>query len=117
MLLVWAPAGEPHENRFEGPVGARSNDFPVRPGTVSRSRPYAGYSVGVLVATPLCGYLGDRIGYRRLMLSAVVLSAGALALIDLAPHLHLLLLGRLSQDAAAAASWTAGLSLIAEHCP
>ena len=29
---------------------------------------YGGYSVGVLVATPLFGYLGDRIGYRRLMI-------------------------------------------------
>jgi MFS family permease len=78
---------------------------------------YTGYSVGVLVATPLCGYLGDRIGYRRLMLSGVVFSAAALALIWLAPHLHLLLLGRLCQGAGAAASWTAGLALIAEHYP
>ncbi len=78
---------------------------------------YTGYSVGVLVATPLFGWLGDRLGYRRLLLAGVVLSAVALALIDLAPHLNLLLLGRLCQGAAAAASWTAGLALIAEHYP
>ena len=78
---------------------------------------YTGYSVGVLVATPLCGWLGDRLGYRRLLLAGVVLSAVALALIYLAPHLNLLLLGRLCQGAAAAASWTAGLALIAEHYP
>ena len=78
---------------------------------------YTGYSAGVLVATPLCGWLGDRLGYRRLLLAGVVLSAVALALIYLAPHLNLLLLGRLCQGAAAAASWTAGLALIAEHYP
>jgi MFS transporter, DHA1 family, solute carrier family 18 (vesicular amine transporter), member 1/2 len=78
---------------------------------------YTGYSVGVLAATPLFGWLGDRLGYRRLLLAGVVLSAVALALICLAPHLNLLLLGRLCQGAAAAASWTAGLALIAENYP
>jgi MFS transporter, DHA1 family, solute carrier family 18 (vesicular amine transporter), member 1/2 len=76
---------------------------------------YGGYAVGVLVATPLFGYLGDRIGYRQLMIYGVALSATALALLCFAPHFYLLLLGRLFQGAAAAASWTAGLALIAEH--
>src|SRR5215469_4156330 len=78
---------------------------------------YTGYSIGVLVATPLCGWLGDRLGYRRLMLWGVFLSAAALAVIGVVPHLHLLFLGRLLQGGAAAASWTAGLALIAEHYP
>jgi MFS transporter, DHA1 family, solute carrier family 18 (vesicular amine transporter), member 1/2 len=78
---------------------------------------YGGYSVGVLVATPLFGFLGDRIGYRRLLVSGVALSVLALALFRFAPHFHLLLLGRFFQGAASAASWTAGLSLIAEHYP
>jgi MFS transporter, DHA1 family, solute carrier family 18 (vesicular amine transporter), member 1/2 len=78
---------------------------------------YGSYSVGVLVATPLFGYLGDRIGYRRLLICGVVLSATALALFCFAPHFHLLLLARLFQGAASAASWTAGLALIAEHYP
>jgi MFS family permease len=78
---------------------------------------YTGYSVGVLVATPLCGWLGDRLGYRRLMLWGVFLSAAALAVIGVVPHLHLLFLGRVLQGGAAAASWTAGLALIAEHYP
>jgi MFS transporter, DHA1 family, solute carrier family 18 (vesicular amine transporter), member 1/2 len=78
---------------------------------------YGAYSVGVLVATPLFGWLGDRIGYRRLMICGVALSAAALALICVAPHFHLLLWGRLVQGAAAAASWTAGLALIAENYP
>ena len=78
---------------------------------------YAGYSVGVLAATPLFGYLGDRIGCRRPMIYGVILSATALALFWLAPTFYLLLLGRLFQGAAAAATWTAGLALIAEHFP
>ena len=76
---------------------------------------YGAYSVGVLVATPLFGYLGDRIGYRRPLIGGVALSAIALALVWLAPHFQLLLLARLFQGAASAASWTAGLALIAEH--
>jgi MFS transporter, DHA1 family, solute carrier family 18 (vesicular amine transporter), member 1/2 len=78
---------------------------------------YGGYAVGVLVATPLFGYLGDRIGYRQLMIWGVALSTTALAMFCLAPYFHLLMLGRLFQGAAAAASWTAGLALIAEHFP
>jgi MFS transporter, DHA1 family, solute carrier family 18 (vesicular amine transporter), member 1/2 len=78
---------------------------------------YGSYSVGVLLATPLFGWLGDRIGYRRLIVSGVALSAVALALFRFAPSFHLLLLARFLQGAASAASWTAGLSLIAEHYP
>jgi MFS transporter, DHA1 family, solute carrier family 18 (vesicular amine transporter), member 1/2 len=78
---------------------------------------YGAYSVGVLVATPLFGYLGDRIGYRRPMISGVVLSATALTLFCFAPRFYLLLVGRLFQGAASAASWTAGLALIAAHYP
>ncbi len=78
---------------------------------------YGGYSVGVLVATPLFGYLGDRIGCRRPLIYGVMLSATALALFCFAPNFYLLLLGRLLQGAAAAATWTAGLALIAEHYP
>ena len=51
------------------------------------------------------------------MIYGVILSATALALFWLAPTFYLLLLGRLFQGAAAAATWTAGLALIAEHFP
>ena len=56
---------------------------------------YAGYSVGVLGATPLFGYLGDKIGCRRPMIYGVVLSAAALVLFWFAPSFYLTLLGRL----------------------
>ena len=49
------------------------------------------------------------------MIYGVALSAAALALCGFAPNFSLLLLGRLFQGTAAAASWTAGLALIAEH--
>jgi MFS transporter, DHA1 family, solute carrier family 18 (vesicular amine transporter), member 1/2 len=65
----------------------------------------------------LFGYLGDRIGYRRPMIAGVLLSAIALALFGMAPRFYLLLIARLFQGAASAASWTAGLALIAEHYP
>jgi len=76
---------------------------------------YGAYSVGVLLATPLFGYLGDRIGYRRPMIAEVILSAAALALFCSAPQFYLLLLARLFQGNASAATSTAGLAVIAEH--
>ncbi len=73
------------------------------------------YAVGVLVATPLFGYLGDRLGCRRPMIIGVALSAVASFLFCFGGHFYLAILARLAQGAAAAATWTAGLALIAEH--
>ncbi|MGH7044893.1 MAG: MFS transporter [Stellaceae bacterium] len=78
---------------------------------------YGGYAAGVLLATPLFGFLGDRIGCRRPLICGVALSAIALVLLCFAPVFSLLLLARVLQGAAAAATWTAGLALIAEHYP
>jgi MFS family permease len=76
---------------------------------------YGGYAAGVLLATPLFGYLGRRIGLRPLMICGVILLAIGMALFWAAPTILLLFLARLLQGAAAAATWTAGLSLIATH--
>jgi MFS transporter, DHA1 family, solute carrier family 18 (vesicular amine transporter), member 1/2 len=76
---------------------------------------YSTYALGVLAATPLFGFLGERIGYRRSMIFGVALSGIAIVLFWLAPNLPLLLLARLFQGASAAATWTVGLALIAEH--
>ncbi|HJU17107.1 MAG TPA: MFS transporter [Stellaceae bacterium] len=78
---------------------------------------YGGYSAGVLAATPLFGYLGDRIGCRWPMILGVLLSALTVVLFALAGSFYLLLLGRVLQGAAASATWTAGLALIAMHYP
>jgi DHA1 family solute carrier family 18 vesicular amine transporter 1/2 len=89
------------------PVGAMSED---RLGLL-----YGSYALGVLAATPLFGYLGDYMGYRKPMIAGALLSAMAIVLFWLAPSFALLVVARLFQGAAAAATWTIGLSLIAEH--
>jgi len=87
-------------------------------GAMSESRMgllYGVYAFGVLTATPLFGYLGERIGYKKPMIIGVLLSSTALILFWVAANFPLLLLARLFQGAAAAATWTTGLALIAEH--
>ena len=76
---------------------------------------HGGYVVGVLTAAPLFGYLGARIGLKRSMICGVALSAAAMTLFGIAPGSALLLLAQLLQGAAAATTWTAGLSLVAQH--
>ncbi len=46
---------------------------------------YSAYALGVLAATPLFGFLGERIGYRRPMMMGVALSGTAIILFWLAP--------------------------------
>jgi DHA1 family solute carrier family 18 vesicular amine transporter 1/2 len=75
---------------------------------------YASYAAGVLLSTPIFGLVSDRVGYRRPMLLGVTLSAIAILLFWSASSFAPLLLARLFQGAASAATWTAGLSLIAE---
>ena len=76
---------------------------------------YGSYALGVLAATPAFGYLGDRLGYRKPMIGGALLSAAAILLFWLAPSFPLLIFARLFQGAAAAGTWTIGLSLVAEH--
>ena len=76
---------------------------------------YLAYSVGVLLFTPVCGILGDRVGRRRPMIWGVIAQAAAVALFWSASNFPMLLLARVLQGAASAATWTAGLALVAEH--
>lgn len=72
-------------------------------GTMSEDRLallYGSYAIGVLGATPLFGYLGDRLGCRRPMIIGVCLSAIATLLFWLAPGYSLLVLARVFQGAA-----------------
>jgi MFS transporter, DHA1 family, solute carrier family 18 (vesicular amine transporter), member 1/2 len=78
---------------------------------------YGSYAAGVLLATPLFGYLGDRFGCKRPMLIGVALSAVATLLFWSASGYVPLIVARLFQGAASAATWIAGLALIAEHYP
>jgi MFS transporter, DHA1 family, solute carrier family 18 (vesicular amine transporter), member 1/2 len=76
---------------------------------------YGSYAAGVLLATPLFGYLGDRIGCKRPMLIGVALSAVATLLFWSASGFVPLIVARLFQGAASAATWIAGLALVAEY--
>jgi MFS transporter, DHA1 family, solute carrier family 18 (vesicular amine transporter), member 1/2 len=76
---------------------------------------YGGYALGVFGATPVFGLLGSRVGGKRILMIGVVLSGVATLLFWFAPTLFLACAARLFQGAASAATWTAGLALIAEH--
>lgn len=78
---------------------------------------YGAYALSVLIITPLFGYLGDRLGGRLTMFCGVVFGTCATAFSGLAPNFHMLLAARTCEGAASAATWTAGLALIAEHYP
>ncbi len=75
---------------------------------------YAAYAAGVLIATPIFGHLGDRLGCRKPMLIGVGLTVVATSLFCFGSHFYLALLARFAQGAAAAGTWTAGLALVAE---
>jgi MFS family permease len=75
---------------------------------------HGGYAAGVLIASPVFGYLSVRIGLKRSMICGVALSAAATALFAIAPSAPRLL-AQLLQGTASAATWTAGLSLVARH--
>jgi MFS family permease len=75
--------------------------------------PKHGSSVGVLLSTPAFGMIADRLGYRAVMWLAVGLSVPAILLLWHSDGFTLTLIGRLFQGAASAATWTAGLALIA----
>ena len=75
---------------------------------------YGGYAVGVFVATPVFGLLGNQIDGKRIVILGVLLSLTATLLFWFGGTFTLVLLARLCQGAASAATWTAGLALIAE---
>jgi MFS family permease len=76
---------------------------------------YGAYATGVLGATPFCGHLGNRLGCRPLLVLGCALLAVATCLFGLGQPFGLLLGARFIQGASAAATWTAGLALVAQH--
>jgi MFS family permease len=84
---------------------------------------FAAYAVAMLVAIPVVGRWVDRSGPRAPLLAGLLALAAATALfaavIDVPGGLGLgvLLLARAAQGVAAAASWSAGLALIASTYP
>ena len=76
---------------------------------------YGVYAFGVLASTPVFGVLSDRVGRRQPMLWGFAAQAVATVLFALHGGVALTLLARLLQGVAAAATWTTGLALVAEH--
>jgi MFS family permease len=76
---------------------------------------YGVYALGVLASTPIFGVLSDKVGRRKPMLWGFAAQALATVLFALSGGVGLTLLARLLQGVAAAATWTTGLALVAEH--
>lgn len=75
------------------------------------------YGLGTLLTTPVFGYLGDRFGCRRLMFAGALLLAVTTALLAHAPNFAVMIVARLLQGVSAAATWTAGLAIVAQYYP
>jgi MFS transporter, DHA1 family, solute carrier family 18 (vesicular amine transporter), member 1/2 len=73
------------------------------------------YGLAALVTTPPFGYLGDRFGCRRLIVGGALLLGLATALLMWAPNFAIMIAARVLQGVSAAATWTAGLAIIAER--
>jgi MFS transporter, DHA1 family, solute carrier family 18 (vesicular amine transporter), member 1/2 len=78
---------------------------------------FASYAITLFIATPIFGGLSDKIGRKNPMLWGLIGLAGATILFAFADSLWLLILARALQGIAAAATWTAGLALLADVYP
>src|SRR5215831_14199176 len=76
---------------------------------------YGAYAVSVLLVTPVFGYFGDRMGARATLSCGVILGGLSSVFFAIGSSFLVLTIAKLCQGAASAASWTAGLALIAEH--
>lgn len=78
---------------------------------------YGAYAVGLFLATPIFGVVADRHGRRRPMIAGVLLQGAATLLFAFATTFGEMFAARVVQGVAAAATWTAGLALVAELFP
>jgi DHA1 family solute carrier family 18 vesicular amine transporter 1/2 len=78
---------------------------------------FGSYSAALLVGTPIFGALSDRVGRRGPMLWGLVGLGAATLLFAVAEGYPALLAARVLQGLAAAATWTAGLALVADLYP
>lgn len=73
------------------------------------------YGAALLVASPICGWISDRVEMRRLpFLFGLVTLAGATLFLTLGQTIPLLIIGRLLQGLSAAIVWTAGIALVVD---
>ncbi|WP_019419064.1 MFS transporter [Paenibacillus sp. OSY-SE] len=78
---------------------------------------FGSYAAALLLATPLMGIWSDRAGRRIPMLFGLFGLAGATILFGFSHQFWLLVVARILQGVAAAATWTAGLALLADIFP
>jgi multidrug resistance protein len=78
---------------------------------------YCGYAVGVVLLTPLCGIVSDRIGRKNPLIVGAIAQLIATYIFANAGSYWILMLARIIQGGASSATWTAGLAVIAERYP
>lgn len=78
---------------------------------------FASYAITFLVATPLVGMISDRAGRRMPMICGLIGLLASTLLFANANDLTLLIVARSLQGISAAATWTAGLALLADIFP
>ncbi|RHZ59808.1 MFS transporter [Aspergillus thermomutatus] len=73
------------------------------------------YGAGLLIGSPICGYVADRVTSRKIPLMAgLVALGGATALLCAARAIALWVIGRFVQGVSAAVVWTVGLALLVD---
>ncbi|MBY7141963.1 MFS transporter [Virgibacillus sp. NKC19-3] len=78
---------------------------------------FGSYAAALLIATPIFGVISDKVGRSRPMLWGIIGLVAATLLFAFATSFWLLLICRILQGIAAAATWTAGLALLADFYP
>ena len=78
---------------------------------------FGSYALALLIVTPIFGLLADRLGRRGPMIWGLLGLAAATVMFAFATDYVGLLVARLLQGVAAAATWTAGLALVADSYP
>ncbi|GGE57362.1 MFS transporter [Priestia taiwanensis] len=78
---------------------------------------FASYAITLFLATPILGALSDKVGRKNPMFWGLIGLAASTVLFAFAESFWLLVLARALQGIAAAATWTAGLALLADVYP
>ncbi|WP_242222225.1 MFS transporter [Bacillus cereus group sp. BfR-BA-01380] len=78
---------------------------------------FGSYAITLLLATPILGVISDKVGRRLPMILGLFGLAAATMLFGFANSFWLLVLARMLQGISAAATWTAGLALLADVFP
>lgn len=78
---------------------------------------FGSYAITLLLATPILGVISDKVGRRLPMILGLFGLAAATLLFGFANSFWLLVVARMLQGISAAATWTAGLALLADVFP